>query len=79
MPDNSLEQKFREEAERLKLLDRETQRDLVGMVRFLAKSPRLSKDEREWNRRRANALERFLGLSSRKRRRQVPPTDPPSA
>jgi len=79
MVDDSQEQEFREEAERLALLDRETQRNLVGMVRNLAKSPKLPKAERDRNRRRAVALERFLGLSPRKRQRQARRPDPQSA
>ena len=67
MPSKAGNQEFRQEAERLKLLDRETQRDLIGMVRFLARSPRLTRTERERNRRRAIALERFLSPRKRKR------------
>jgi hypothetical protein len=53
---------WRAEAKRLKLLDRETQRDLVRMVRNLARSPKLTQAERTQACRRAAALGRMLGI-----------------
>jgi hypothetical protein len=53
---------WRAEAERLKLLDRETQRDLVRTVRNLALSPKLTQAERAKARRRAAALGRMLRI-----------------
>ena len=62
MPDTSREQ-YQEEAERLRLLDVQTQRDLIAMHRFIARNPKVSLAERRQARERARALERLLGLS----------------
>jgi hypothetical protein len=59
------------EAERLKLLDRQTQRDLVAMHRILARNPKLPKKDRQQARQRADALARLLGLSKRPNRSQL--------
>jgi hypothetical protein len=56
------EEAFREEAERLKLLSKETQRELIGMYRVKARMPKLSKDERTLARRKAKALAKLLRL-----------------
>ncbi len=62
MPDPSTKQ-YQEEAERLRLLDLQTQRDLIAMHRFIARNPKVSLAERRQARERARALERLLGLS----------------
>lgn len=55
-----------EEAERLKLLDLQTQRDFVAMYRELANNKRLSREDRQAARERADALARLLGIDRKK-------------
>jgi hypothetical protein len=62
LTDEQQEREWQEEAERMKLLDRQTQHDLVAMQRILSRNPKLSKKEREKARQKADALERLLGL-----------------
>ena len=62
--DRQAEAEYREEAERLKLLPRETQRDLVEMYRRKAKFPKLSKQEKASAREKANALARLLHMAT---------------
>ena len=57
---------YRQEAERLKLLGLETQRDIVAMHRLVARNPKVPKKNREQARERAKALDRLLGLTKRK-------------
>lgn len=63
------EQEYREEAERLKALDRETQRQVIELHRRTAADPKATRADRRVARERADALERFLGLSRPKRKR----------
>lgn len=63
MTDEQQDQEWRAEAERLKLLDPQTQRDLVEMQRHLALNPKLTKKERETARQKADALARLLDLT----------------
>jgi hypothetical protein len=57
------EREYREEATRLALLDKQTQRDLVAMYAHKASNRKLSQAEREAAGRRAQALARLLGLA----------------
>lgn len=54
---------FRDEAERLRLLDKQTQRDLVQMHRNLSRNPKLTPAERREARERAAALAKLLRLT----------------
>jgi hypothetical protein len=56
------DQEFRLETDRLRLLDKQTQRDMVAMYRHLAQNHKLSAKDREQARRRAEALARMLKL-----------------
>jgi len=56
------DEQFRSEAERLALLDKQTQRDLVNMHRNLARNPKLPGKDRAQARQRAAALARLLGI-----------------
>jgi hypothetical protein len=60
------EQEYRQEAERLKALDRDTQRQVVELHRRTAADPRATRADRRIAAERADALERFLGLSTSK-------------
>ena len=51
---------YRQEAERLKLLTPQTQRDIVAMHKQLARNRKLSRKDRTAARRRAQALSRLL-------------------
>ena len=66
--DADKEQEYREEAERLKLLPRKLQREIVALIRSPADDPEVSAENRREARRRANALEELLKLKTRKRR-----------
>lgn len=57
------EQEWREEAERLKVLDLETIREIIAIHRSTANDPKADRKDRIFARKRAEALERFLGLS----------------
>jgi hypothetical protein len=59
------EQEWREEAERLKLLPLQTQHDLIGAYRHVARDSKLSQAQREEALRKANTLAKLLGLSRR--------------
>jgi len=67
------DEQFRAEAARLRLLDEQTQRDIVEMHRLVARDPKAPLQHREQARRLAAALPRLLGLSVRtgSRRRGV--------
>jgi hypothetical protein len=56
------EQEWREEAERLKDLDAETQRQVIDLHRSTANDTRATRADRRTARERAEALERFLGF-----------------
>jgi hypothetical protein len=58
------EQRYREEAARLRLMDRETQRQIVAVHRNTAANPKLSRASRDLAHERAEALERLLGLGA---------------
>jgi hypothetical protein len=60
-PDDPLAE-FREEASRLKLTDRATQRLIVAIHREIARNPKVPKADRDHARRKARALERLLRL-----------------
>lgn len=66
MTDEQMEE-WRQEAERLKLVDRQTQRQIIAMHRQIAANSKIPKRDREHARQRADALEKFLGLAKRKR------------
>jgi hypothetical protein len=57
------EQEYREEAERLKALDVDQQRQIIELHRRTAADPRTTRADRKAAGERADALERFLGLS----------------
>ncbi len=63
-PEQELE--FREEAERLGQLAREDQRAFIAMLRADSDNRKVPKADRDFARERADALERFLKLRSRK-------------
>lgn len=56
------EQEYREEAERLKVLDRDTQRQVIELHRRTAADPKATRADRQHAAERADALERLLGL-----------------
>jgi hypothetical protein len=59
---NEADEAYSHEAERLRLLDRQTQADLVQMNRNRARNPKLSAKERREAKERAEALARLLGV-----------------
>lgn len=61
------EREFREEAERLAQLSKEDQQKIISMHRTDASNPRVPKADRKYAKERADVLEKFLGLSRRKR------------
>jgi hypothetical protein len=61
------EREYREEAERLKALDRDTQRQVIEVHRSTAADPKATRADRRIAAERADALERLLGLAPRKR------------
>jgi hypothetical protein len=62
-PDDAEQAAYKEEAARLRLLNRLDQIDMVHMVRQLARSPKLSPAERQAAKRRAEALSRLLKIA----------------
>jgi hypothetical protein len=66
-PPPDREQSYREEAVRLRRMDRETQRQIVAVHRNTAANPKLSRASRDLARERAEALERLLGLGAPRR------------
>jgi len=62
------EAEWKAEAERLKLLDRKTQRQVIAIHRKTAADKGISRADREHAGRRADALEKFLKLAPRKRK-----------
>lgn len=63
------EQEYREEAERLRQLDADTQRQIIALHQSVADNPKVKKRDREAARERADALTRLLGLSKKKRKK----------
>jgi hypothetical protein len=57
----------RAEAERLKLLPRSEQRQIVELVRSVADNPKVSEADRKEARTRAKALEKLLRLTPKKK------------
>jgi hypothetical protein len=57
----------RAEAERLKLLSRAEQRQIVEMIRSVGDNPKLSEADRREARTRAKALEKLLRLIPKKK------------
>lgn len=64
--DPAKEEEYREEAERLKALSRDMQRQVIAIHRATAADPTAHKADRDAARQRAAALERYLGLRRRK-------------
>ena len=62
----SLEDPYREEAERLSALSAEDQRAFVAMLRADAANRKVPKRDRDFASERADALERILKLKKRK-------------
>jgi hypothetical protein len=56
------EQDYREEARQLRQVGRKTQREIIALHRSVAADPKVKKGDRDAARRRADALERLLGL-----------------
>ncbi len=56
------EQAYREEAKRLRLVDRKTQRQIIALHRSVAENAKVKKRDRDAARERADTLERLLGL-----------------
>ena len=54
------EQEWREEAERLALLPKADQREIIAIYRECAENPKIPKLERAWGLARVKALERHL-------------------
>lgn len=67
MPNPTQEQEYREEAERLKALPLDVQRQIIAMHRTDADNPKVPKADREYARERMEVLEKLLGLAKRKR------------
>jgi hypothetical protein len=65
-----LKQKWREEAKRLKLLDGETQRQIISLHREIASNSMLKKRDREEGLAHADALERHLKQLNTKARKK---------
>ena len=66
MPELGTQQEFREEAERLSALPQDVQRQIIAMHWADANNPRVPEADREYAKERADALEKFLGLSTGK-------------
>jgi hypothetical protein len=67
------EQEHRAEAARLRCVDRDTQRQIIAIHRNTAENRKLPKEDRDFARRRADALERILGLAPTGRKPSRPP------
>jgi hypothetical protein len=70
MPDPAKEQEYRAEAERLALASREDQKAIIALHRSVADNPKVRKADREAARERADALERLLGLTPKRRKKK---------
>jgi hypothetical protein len=62
------EQKYREEAERLAMLPREDQRQLIGQHRAIAADASVPEADRQESQERADALDRHLRRLTRRKR-----------
>jgi hypothetical protein len=62
----SIRDEDRAEAERLKLLPRAEQRQVVELIRSVADNPKVSESDRREARNRAKALETLLRLTRKK-------------
>lgn len=71
MPHPSNEQEHQEEAERLALLPRADQREIIALYRSIAKNPKVPKAERQAGLIRATALERLLKLTPKKKKKKI--------
>jgi hypothetical protein len=67
MIDPTKEQEYREEAERLAQLPVAGQREIIALHRSVASNPKVPEHERQAGLERADALERFLKLTKKKR------------
>src|SRR5262249_50930090 len=65
MPKKSQDE-HRKEAERLALVDRETQREIIAQQKAIAENPKVPKRERAYAKERADALEKHLRKLRRK-------------
>jgi len=70
MPGLEKVQEHREEAARLAELPVEDQRRIIAMHRTDASNPKVPKRDREFARQRADALEGFLGLARKAKKRR---------
>jgi hypothetical protein len=61
---------YRHEADRLRLIDRADQRRVVSYIRAVAGNPKVGKIDRDLARKRADALERLLGLKRPRKSRR---------
>jgi len=66
---SSKEQEYRAEAERLALLPKADQREIIALHRSVAANPKVRKADREAARQRAAALEKYLGLRPKGKRK----------
>jgi hypothetical protein len=69
MPDSVEEQEYREEAERLALLPKVDQREIIALHRSVADNRNVPKPDREAARKLADALERLLKLRPKNRKK----------
>jgi hypothetical protein len=67
MPGPAREQEYREEAERLALLPKADQRELIALHRSTADNPKAPKRERQIARERVEALEHHLRRLNRRK------------
>ena len=67
--DQTSEQEYRDEAERLALLPRDVQRQLISQHRAIAADTAVPKRDRKEARERADALEKHLSRLGRKKRK----------
>jgi hypothetical protein len=72
-PPRDPEQEHRAEAARLRCVDRDTQRQIIAIHRNTAENRKLPKEDRDFARQRADALERILGLTPTGRKPSRPP------
>jgi hypothetical protein len=65
-PDQTRVREHREEAERLRQVDRDTQRQIVALHRSVADNPKVERRDRDLARERADALESLLRLTKKR-------------
>jgi hypothetical protein len=65
---NAKEQEYRDEARRLSALPRADQREIIAMHRSIAANPKVPAKERQAGLERAQALERLLRLTKKRRK-----------